>query len=318
MADGVGVEFVTFAKVGLAAHDGGETVAQSHAVKAAGSGAVFQKDFRYETAEAAFDGVFFEGDDDGCFSGGGEDWGGVERAQGVDAEDAGFDFFFGESVGGFEGFFDDAAGRNDGEVVALAAHARAADDEFFAGGFVAAGGGFVEAEVTGSGSFNGGFGRFHRFPQIAWRKNRDAGNGAKDRDVFGGVVGHAEGAVREAAADGNDFHVGVVVGGVVSNLFEATQSGKIADRVSENDQTFKGHPRGEAGHVLFGDTDVEKLLGKFRREIGEDAEAEIGREQHEARIVRGELREALDKMIAHYLASNSLRAWSKSAPLAVR
>ena len=69
-------------------------------------------------------------------------------------------------------------------------------------------------------------------------------------------MGHAEGAVADAAADDDDLDVGVVIADVVADLLEAAQRREVRDRVGDRDVALHRDAAGDARHVLLGDADV--------------------------------------------------------------
>jgi hypothetical protein len=64
-----------------------------------------------------------------------------------------------------------------------------------------------------------------------------------------------------------------VIANIVSDLFEAAESWKVSDGISENSMTLERKACGKAGHVLLGDTDIENLPGIASDEIVQDSEA---------------------------------------------
>ena len=65
-------------------------------------------------------------------------------------------------------------------------------------------------------------------------------------DVLQRVMGVALRAVGEAAADGDDLHVGAVVADVVADLLEAAQRREIGDRIGEDVLPAQRHAGGDA------------------------------------------------------------------------
>ena len=76
-----------------------------------------------------------------------------------------------------------------------------------------------------------------------------------------------------------------MVANVVADLLQAAQGGEVADGVSENGVTFERKAGGEAGHVLLGDADIEKLAREARDVLVEDGEAQVAGQQENFRVL---------------------------------
>ena len=66
-------------------------------------------------------------------------------------------------------------------------------------------------------------------PRIRRRRNHHIGQGAKDGQIFGRMMGHTEGSVGETAADRNNFDRQVVIAHIIPYLLETAERWKVAD-----------------------------------------------------------------------------------------
>ena len=73
-------------------------------------------------------------------------------------------------------------------------------------------------------------------------------------------MAHTQRAVDETAADTDDLDICAVVSAVVADLLIAAQGGKIADRIGKDRFPLKRKSGSHAGHILLGDSRVDKLL----------------------------------------------------------
>src|SRR5206468_1389204 len=112
--DGLRIQAVAAAKICLRADNRRKPISQTHASELPRGSAVFKQRFSDQPAEAAFHGVFFQRNDAASFAGSGEDGSWIERANCVEAQNTRLNVFSGEGVGDFEGFFNNAAGGDDG------------------------------------------------------------------------------------------------------------------------------------------------------------------------------------------------------------
>ena len=66
---------------------------------------------------------------------------------------------------------------------------------------------------------------------------------------------------------------------------------------------FQRQAAGYRRHVLFGDTNIEKLVGKLLRKLGEHAKAQVARQQDDARIAPCGIKKLSNKCIAHPISA---------------
>src|SRR5262249_2766179 len=133
----------------------------------------FGETFRDGAAQACGDAVLFESDDTASLAGCGKNCGGVEGLEGVHAQDADGDSFCGEVIGDANGCFEQRAGGNKSQSVAIADLNGLSELEI---GFKIVNSrltGATEAQIAGAMVRGGGARGFRRFPGIAGRNDGD-------------------------------------------------------------------------------------------------------------------------------------------------
>ena len=146
-------------------------------------------------------------------------------------------------------------------------------------------------------------------------ENRYPRQGTKHCHVFRCMVAHAQAAVNKTAAYAHNFHIGIVIGAVVANLLQAPQGRKVADGISQHRSPFPCKACRQAGHGLFRNACVDKLIRISFPERLQHAEAQVARHQRQFRISGGFTHQGSGKCISHgRCASNSFSAASYSSP----
>jgi hypothetical protein len=223
----------------------------------------------------------------------------VQRLHGVHAQHAGPDPLRLQQAGGLESPVGDGARADQGQVRPVPHLDGPADLEVDRTGvqlrllLVAAA--VVDRPVVG----DHGAGRGLRLGEIRRRQDHHVGQGPHDGQVLGGLVGHPESAVGQAAADDHDLDVGPVVAHVVADLLQAAQGREVGDRVGDGDVAFHGHAAGHAGHVLLGHPHVEETVGEALGEALDLAVADVGQDHVDPLVLLGELQQHLVKQGTH-------------------
>ena len=163
----------------------------------------------------------------------------VERLHSVHAQHSTGNATDPQLVGGGERDAEDATSGDEREVLALPKSTRASELKGLIRAACIGRRRLVESEVRGSRGIRDCFGGLRGLPEVAGCHHRDLGKGAEYREIFGGVMRHAERAVTEPAADRDDFHVGVVIASIVANLLKTSKRRKIRNGVGENDATVQ-------------------------------------------------------------------------------
>src|ERR1700747_949544 len=95
------------------------------------------------------------------------------------------------------------------------------------------------------------------------------------------MVRSAERTVAHTPAYSNDFDVGAVVADVNADLFQTPHRGKASQRIGKDRPPLQRQPCRETGHILLGDTDIQKLLWELGDEVVEDAKSQVCRDEHD-------------------------------------
>ncbi|MPM49287.1 hypothetical protein SDC9_96016 [bioreactor metagenome] len=127
------------------------------------------------------------------------------------------------------------------------------------------------------------------------------------------MVGNAQRAIGHAAADDDDFDIGMVIADVVANLFQAAQCRKIRNRIGDRDVARHRHAAGDTGHVLFGDAAVDETVGKLRGERLDFAISDIRQNHVNAAVAPRCGQQLFVECLPHRCASTSRNARSKSS-----
>ena len=113
------------------------------------------------------------------------------------------------------------------------------------------------------------------------------GQGAQHADLLGGLMGHALTAVGIACSDRDDAYIALIIGDVVTDLFDATERGEITDGIAIDNPTVHRQTGGNAGHVLFGDANIDKTVGKRVGKGFDDMVAQVTDQQEDVRMFMG-------------------------------
>src|SRR3954465_9487834 len=120
----------------------------------------------------------------------------------------------------------DPAGRYHSHILAFTQSSGDAQLELFSCASGAPSRCSVESQIACSRCGDQRIERFGRFPVTTWSDHRNTDR-AQYREILGSMMRHAKRTVTEATSDRDDFHICLVVCSVVSNLFEAAESGEI-------------------------------------------------------------------------------------------
>src|SRR5713101_9412751 len=128
------------------------------------------------------------------------------------------------------------------------------------------------------------------------------------------MMADAQSSVSEASADGDDLDIGLMVAGTVSNLLQATQRRKIANRIGKDRLAFESEPHRQTGHILFGHSRVHILSRKLRRKLRQYAKPEITRKQHDRAVVSGDIGKDPNEFIPQgsYSSTSASARWYSS------
>ena len=111
------------------------------------------------------------------------------------------------------------------------------------------------------------------------------GQGAQHANLLGGLMGHALTAVGIACSDRDDAYITLIIGDVVTDLFDATERGEITDGIAIDDPAVHGQTSGNAGHVLFSDANIDKAVGKRVGKRFDDMIAQVTDQQKDVRML---------------------------------
>ncbi len=121
--------------------------------------------------------------------------------------------------------------------------------------------------------------------------------------------------VDDAAAVGDQPHVGVVQAEVDGDLLEAAPGEERRDRVDVDDLALEREAGRHADDVGFADAFHEEAVGDLLLELVERADAEVRADEHDPLVLLGELVDHVEAVLAHQRASSA--ASSRSASCAV-
>ena len=107
--------------------------------------------------------------------------------------------------------------------------------------------------------------QFRRLEPVTGKIHPHARKRRHSRDILAGVMGHAQGAVTDAAADADQGHIGVGIGHVHLGLLVTSGRQEACRGRCKN---FLSHGRQPCGHrdqILLRDAEFHKLLRKSVR-----------------------------------------------------
>src|ERR1700730_8009520 len=110
-----------------------------------------------------------------------------------------------------------------------------------------------------------------------------------DGQVFGGMMRHAEWAVGKASTPGHHLNIRIVIADVVSHLLQAAQGREVRYGIGEDNLASECHPSRDAGHILFGDPSIEKMLGESLRKGFYNSKTQVPNNQHDPFFALGQL-----------------------------
>ena len=113
------------------------------------------------------------------------------------------------------------------------------------------------------------------------------------------MVAHAQTAVYKTTADTDNFHIGIMVGTVVSDLLQTPQGREVADGIGEYGFSLQSHSGSDGGHILFCDAHIQKLIRNCLPEGLQHTEAQVAGDKLQIRIHFGTLQDGLNKGGSH-------------------
>src|SRR5712691_10060 len=246
-------------------------------------------------AEPAFDAVLLEREHETGFGGCAHDSFAVERLDGMHAQQPDAQAFLSQLGGDAIGRREHAAAGDEREVRTLPHRNRAPQDKGRLVRMHNRLAGPAQPQIGRSVERDHGPGPQPRLDGIAGRDHRHVRQRPHDGDILRGVMGDAEVAIREAAADRDHLHIRPVIADVVADLLQAPQRAEVGDRVREDDLAAQRHPDCEPDHVLLGDAGVDELVGVLVRELLDHRVAEVADDKAHPRVLVGELVEGFDE-----------------------
>ena len=227
-------------------------------------------DLRDHRAQAAEGAVLLDGHD-GAGSTGGLDHGlGVERLDAIHVEHRCRDALLGQQIGGVHGMADHLAGGDERHIVAAANPGGTVHlERTLVLGIHVLDRVAPHADVGRLVIVDQGAHKLGGLEAVARQIHAHVGNRAHGGDILRGVMAHAQGAVGHAARDADELDVGVGVRDVDLALLIRARGHKGRRRGGPGLLAARSHAGGDAHQVLFGNADLNGLLGiliKERRE----------------------------------------------------
>ena len=225
------------------------------------------RDHRTQAAEGA---VFLDRHDGARGTGGLNHGLGVERLDAVHVEHRCRNALLGQQVGGIHGVADHLTGGDERHIVAAANPGGTVHlERTLVLGIHVLDRVAPHADVGRLVIGDQGPHKLGGLEAVARQIHAHVGNRAHGGDILRGVMAHAQGAVRHAARDADELDVGVGVRDVDLALLIRARGHKGRRRGGPGLLAARSHAGGDAHQVLFGNADLDGLLGiliKERRE----------------------------------------------------
>ena len=214
--------------------------------------------------QPADDAVLLAGDDTACLPGGGDQQLLVQRLDGVDIDDPGVDTLLGQDLGRVPGHAHHHAGGYDGHVLARAQEGALAQFKLIAGQGLGVdlGGQAGQPEIGGTGTVQQGLHRQAHLIGVGGADHRHVGQHPHQSQVLAALVGGPVLAHAEAAVGAHYLHIQLGKDDGGADLLVAPAGGKHGKGAGKDLLAAGGKARGHAHHVLLGDAQVKKPVGK--------------------------------------------------------
>jgi len=142
--------------------------------------------------------------------------------------------------------------------------------------------------------------------------------GPHDCQVLSCVVCRTERPIGESATYSNNFYIGGVIADIVPHLFETAENWEIRNGICEDNFPGKCKAGGDSGHILFGNSGIEKLARKSSRERFGYAKSKVSNYQENPFITLGQFQESFKEGASHSPPPNSAIPSAISSPFGER